>query len=144
MSAERRERYAAAMEECLTDGCDEPGQFAHAAMAVADEEKQEVAVRAARHYVEASASLRVENARLRAELEEVKTQHESFRMGATVGGQEMRRRLTEAEAAIARIRSRHVEYEGATVSAGSECGYCFESWPCGTVEIINGEAEGEQ
>jgi len=43
---ERRERYAEAMGHCLTEGYDEPRQFADAAMAVADEEIVQ-AVRAA-------------------------------------------------------------------------------------------------
>lgn len=37
-------------------------------------------------------------------------------------------------AELGRVRDLHTEVPGSTASSGGVCWYCFESWPCATID----------
>lgn len=103
---ERRERYAAAMLDVGRALLFAPDEYAlaDAAMTVADQELT----------------------RVREELDEANRRHENFKMGATFGGTEMRKRLTEAEDALrtqaAEVRAAALTEAADFVGNDDDCG----------------------
>ncbi|MCW7984068.1 hypothetical protein XF35_01650 [Streptomyces platensis subsp. clarensis] len=112
MNEERREQYAAALEECLIEGYDEPRKFADAAMAVADEEIRQLHIGIEGGHQSSVKALADENGRLRSahqKLIESFDAMESRRNEADEENARLRAELERSKAAHRAVWAKHQE-----------------------------------